>query len=85
MNIKTIGRYTIMSDVYWKQIYSRNGRMLQINRTLHGDKLSYVDTHNMRTLKEFVTKIVQVKDYGSLLVSKTKSRGSTPRTCDLKV
>lgn len=56
MNIKSIGKYTIFSDVHWKQIYHHsNNRMLQISRKTDATYLSYVDTHLMRTIKEFKT------------------------------
>lgn len=58
MDIKRIGRYTIMTGPknLWKQIYSPHGRMLQINQT----KAYYIDTNKMKTLKEFARKLVLI-------------------------
>lgn len=62
MNIKSIGKYTIFSDVHWKQIYHHsNNRMLQISHKTDATYLSYVDTHLMHTLKEFRTVIMRFK------------------------
>ena len=55
MNIKSIGKYIVVSDYWWKQIYSPHQRMLQISRKTDATYVSYVDTHLMKTIKEFKT------------------------------
>lgn len=63
MQINKIGRYTIMTEPNkWKQIYSPNNRMLQITNS----KVFYIDTHLMKTIKEFKKILSLVKPKGKI-------------------